>query len=90
MLNQILEQATDPASKMSGATLEKLIEGLSMSLKVSRNATDLDYGMLRTPPSIKLRRNMADQEARQDAFFEGYSQAVKDTLSRIDLGGKKK
>ena len=70
--------------------MDKLIEAMTMSLKQAKEVTGVNEGIFYTPPSVKLQRRMADQEAKQDAFFEGYSQAVRDTLSRIDLGGKKK
>jgi hypothetical protein len=82
-LNQVIQQATDPASKMSGATLEKLIEGLTLSLKVSRNASGVDYGMMRTPTSIRLERGFAETQAQGNSYIEGYLDAVKATVSKI-------
>jgi hypothetical protein len=84
-INQLLSSAIDPNTKMSGATLEKTLELITMKLKVSRNAKDLDYGVEYTPASIKLQRKMAEQEAQIDRYIEGYMQAVKDVLSRTEV-----
>lgn len=87
-LNQVIEQAVDPASKMSGATLEKLIEGLSLSLKVSRNATGIDYGMMRTPAYIKTERGFSEVQEKAEIYTEAYMSGVRDTLSRVEVKKK--
>ena len=71
--------------ELSGVVLDKLVDVLSLSLKVSKNVTDVDYGIQYTPAIIKLQRKMAEQEAMADKYIEGYMQAVKDTLSKVEL-----
>lgn len=85
-LNDLINQAL--SNKMSGASMDKLIEAMTLSLKQAKEVTRVNEGIFYTPPSVKLQRRMADQEAKQDAYFEGYSQAVKDTLSRVNLERK--
>jgi hypothetical protein len=84
-INQVLKQASDSNSKMSGATLEKLLEGITQSLKISRQATGLDYGMMRTPASINIERGYAESKAWGDAFNEGYMEGVKATVSKLGV-----
>ena len=79
-LNKLIDSALDPASKISGAALEKLLEAMTLALRVSRNATEVDYGAMRTPASIKLQRSMADQDARLQSFMDGVMYGVKKTL----------
>jgi hypothetical protein len=74
---------------MSGATLEKLIEGLSLSLKVSRNATGVDYGLFRMPMSIKLERRVIEAEVSGDSYLNGFMDGVSKTLASMQSKGDK-
>ena len=93
--NSIIEQILNPQTveivdakgntqtkvlELSGVVLDKLTDMLSLSLRVSRNATDVDYGREFTPASIKLQRSMADQDARLQSFMDGVMYGVKKAL----------
>jgi len=82
-LNALIEQALDPNTKVSGASMEKLVDAMSMSLKVSRNVTDVDYGRQYTPAAVKLQRKMADQEAQAESYMAGYMDAVKQLIGKF-------
>ena len=79
-LNELIEQALDPSSKVSGAAMEKMVDAMSMSLKVSRNVTDVDYGREHTPASVKMQRRMAEQEIQLQSFMDGVMFGVKKAL----------
>ena len=55
-LGKVIDLILDPASKMSGATLEKLNDSMTMALRVSRNVSEIDYGKLQVPASILQQR----------------------------------
>jgi len=93
--NSIIEQILNPQTveivdakgntqtkvlELSGVVLDKLTDMLSLSLRVSRNATDVDYGREFTPASIKLQRSIADQDARLQSFMDGVMYGVKRAL----------
>ena len=82
-LNNLIEQAVDPSTKVSGASMEKLVDAMSLSLKVSRNVTDVDYGREYTPSSIKVQRKMAEQGMLVDKYMEGYMDAVKQLIGKF-------
>jgi hypothetical protein len=84
-LNAVMKNASDPNTKVSGAVLEKLLEGLSLGLKVSRQSTGLDYGMMRTPASINIERGYAESKALGDAYSTGYMEGVKATVSKLGV-----
>lgn len=71
--------------ELSGVVLEKVVDGLTMSLKVSRNLTDVDYGKEYTPTAIRIQRKMMEAQVLGETWIEGYMQAVKDTLSKIKI-----
>lgn len=73
------------ALELSGVVLEKLVDALTMSLKVSRNTTDVDYGREFTPDAIKIQRKMIEATVSGDAYIEGYMTGVKDTLSKVEF-----
>lgn len=81
-LNTVIKNASDPNTKVSGAVLEKLLEGLTNGLRISRQVTGLDYGMMRTPVSIRLERGYTESKALSDAYSEGYMIGLKDGITR--------
>jgi len=84
-INVLIEQALDPNTKISGASMEKLVDAMSLSLKVSRNVTDIDYGREYTPSSIKVQRRMSEQSMLMDKYMEGYMDAVKHTMKKFTV-----
>jgi len=82
-LNELIVIALDPASKMSGATAEKLIDAMTMSLKTSRNINEIDYGKLQTPAYIRVVRKMAENEAIAEAYQSGFMDGMKKVLSSV-------
>jgi len=87
-LNDLIEQALDPNTKISGASMEKLVDAMSLSLKVSRNVTDVDYGREYTPASVKMQRKIAEQSALADSYMGGYMDAVRQLIGRF-VDGKR-
>lgn len=85
-LNLLITQSLDPASKVSGATLEKLVDAMTMSLKVSRNVTEVDYGIQHVPATIKLQRKIAEQSAIQESYLEGWKDGVKSVTVALTQG----
>ena len=83
-LNTLVSQALDPASKISGASLEKLLDAMTLTLKVSRNTSEVDYGVERTPSSIKLRRGLSENEALIDKWLEGVFFGMQKAFSSME------
>jgi len=77
-LNQLIDLALE--NKLSGATMERLLDAMSMSLKISRRVTEVDYGLEHIPPSIKMQRYVAERKLIQDAFLEGFKEGAKSVI----------
>ena len=82
-LTALIDQAVDPSTKVSGAMVEKLLEAMTLSLRVSRNVTEVDYGMMRTPASVKMNRSVSNYEALADSYSNGFMDGVKQLIGKF-------
>jgi len=76
-LNNLITQTLE--GKLSGATSERLLEALSMSLKVSRRINRIDEDLEYPPPTITIFKRLVEQDILKDTYLEGF----KDALSSI-------
>jgi hypothetical protein len=68
-LNTLITQGLN--KEISGAAMERLIDAMTLSLRVSRNVNEMDLGIERPPTSIVLARRLAESRAFQDIYREG-------------------
>jgi ribosomal protein S27AE len=84
-LLKVIDLVLDPASKMSGATLEKLNDSMTMALRSSRYFNEIDYGKMTVPASILQMRGMAEAKVQGEAYTAGFMDGVKATVSKIGV-----
>jgi len=76
--------------KLSGATVERLIEAMKTSLKISRSLNKIDQGIESPPASIVLLKKMQETKMLQEAYLEGFRDGVrwmiKDDKNRKYIG----
>ena len=77
-INEVIELAAQ--GKMSGAAVEKAATAMTLSLKVSRNANDVDYGREYMPAAIKLQRKLAEQRMYAEAYMSGFKEGVRSVM----------
>jgi len=89
-INAVLDQILNPSEQsdgkikpLSGTVVEQIVDAIGLSLKVSRNVTDIDYGREWMPASIKAKRKTVDAMLKVESYTEGYMDAVKQLMSRI-------
>lgn len=92
-INKVLDQVLDPPQQedgkikpLSGTVLEQTVDAIQLSLKVSRNATDIDYGREYMPASVRAKRKTVDMMAKMDSYVEGYMDAVKQLMPKLVEG----
>jgi len=73
-LNQLIDMALE--NKLAGAAMERLIDAMSLALKVSRNVSEVDYGKEYTPIAIRLQKGFAEQKEVMDAYLEGFKAGI--------------
>ncbi|MEM2294593.1 MAG: HNH endonuclease [Nitrososphaerota archaeon] len=74
-LNRLIDECF--AGKISGAVVERLIEAITLSLKVSRNLDKIDEGLESPPTSIALLKRMQETKILQETYLEGFKDGVK-------------
>ncbi|MCP8313119.1 MAG: hypothetical protein H3Z53_01940 [archaeon] len=74
-LNKLIDECF--AGKLSGATVERMMDAITLSLKVSRNLNKLDEGIESPPASIALLKRMQETKILQEAYLEGFKDGVK-------------
>jgi hypothetical protein len=79
-LNTMLEEALG-GGKMSGASMERIIEAEMTKLKISRREKGLDIATEYVPASIKMASSIAQAEREGIIWKEAYLQGVKDATS---------
>jgi hypothetical protein len=62
---------------LSGAVVERLIETMKISLKISRSLNKVDEGIESPPASIALLKRMQETRMLQEAYFEGFKDGIK-------------
>jgi len=76
--------------KLSGATVERLIEAMKTSLKISRSLNKIDQEIESPPASIVLLKKMQETKMLQEAYLEGFKDGVrwmiKDDKNRKYIG----
>jgi len=76
--------------KLSGATVERLIEAMKTSLKISRSLNKIDQEIESPPASIVLLKKMQETKMLQEAYLEGFRDGVrwmiKDDKNRKYIG----
>jgi hypothetical protein len=84
-LLKVIDLVLDPASKMSGATIEKLNDSMTMALRSSRYLNEIDYGKLSVPTSILQMRGASESKALGEQYMMGYMEGVKATVSKLGV-----
>jgi hypothetical protein len=74
-LNKLIDECF--AGRMSGAVVERMIEAITLSLKVSRNLNKIDEGIESPPASIVLLKRMQETRMLQEAYLEGFKDGVR-------------
>jgi hypothetical protein len=74
-LNKLLDECF--AGKISGAVVERMIDAITLSLKVSRNLNKIDEGIESVPASIALIKRMQETKILQEAYLEGFKDGIK-------------
>jgi hypothetical protein len=78
-LNRLIDECF--AGRLSGAVVERLIEAMKMSLKISRSLNKIDQGIESPPASIALLKRMQETKMLQEAYLEGFKDGVRWILS---------
>jgi hypothetical protein len=74
-LNKLIDECF--AGRLSGAVVERLIEAMKMSLKISRSLNRIDQGVESPPASIALLKRMQETRMLQEAYLEGFKDGVR-------------
>jgi len=76
-INSLIKEAMGPAGKLSGATMERLIDATKLGLRISRQMAGLDRELESVPPSIALTVRLQEMREFQDIYLEGFREGVK-------------
>ena len=74
-LNRLIDECF--AGRISGAVVERMIEAITLTLKISRNLNRLDEGIESPPASITLIKKLQETKILQEAYLEGFKDGVK-------------
>jgi hypothetical protein len=74
-LNKLIDECF--AGRLSGAVVERLIEAMKMSLKISRSLNRIDQGIESPPASITLIKKVQETRMLQEAYLEGFKDGVR-------------
>lgn len=69
-INKLIDESFE--TKMSGSTLQQLVEAMGMSMRISRSVNDLDVGIEYPSANITYARKMRAQEAQFQTYIEGF------------------
>jgi len=67
---------------MLGAVVERLIEAMKMSPKMSRSLSKIDQDIESPPASITLLKRMQETRILQGAYLEGFKDGIRWMMSR--------
>ncbi|MEM3693907.1 MAG: hypothetical protein QXI39_07815 [Candidatus Bathyarchaeia archaeon] len=81
-LNRLIDECF--AGKLSGAIIERLIEAIKLSLKVSRSLNKIDDGIESPPASIELLKRLKETKILQEAYLEGFKDGIRWILKNKD------
>jgi hypothetical protein len=68
--------------------MERMIEAITLSLKVGRNLNKIDEGIESPPASIALLKRMQETRMLQETYLEGFEDGV-NWLSQNNCKNKK-
>ena len=74
-LNRLIDEGF--AERISEAVVERMIEAITLTLKISRNLNRLDEGIESPPASITLIKKLQETKILQEAYLEGFKDRVK-------------
>jgi len=74
-LNRLIDECF--AGRISGAVVERMIEAITLTLKISRNLNRLDEGIESPPASIALLKKMQETKILQEAYLEGFKDGIR-------------
>jgi hypothetical protein len=74
-LNKLIDEAF--AGKIAGAVVERLVDALSLSLKVSKELSGIDKGQESPPASFVLFKRLAETRILQEAYLEGLKDGIR-------------
>jgi hypothetical protein len=74
-LNKLIDECF--AGKLSGAVVERLIEAMKISLRISRSLNKIDQGIESPPASIALLKRMQETRMLQETYLEGFKDGIR-------------
>ena len=74
-LNRLIDECF--AGRLSGAVVERLMEAMKISLKISKSLNKIDQGIESPPASIALLKRMQETRMLQEAYLEGFKEGVR-------------
>ena len=74
-LNELIDKALD--GKVAGAVVEKLIDAMQLSLRISRNLAKLDEGIESPPASIELAKRLQETKILTQTYLEGFKDGMR-------------
>lgn len=73
-LNKLIDECF--AGKIGGVVVERMIEAITLSLKVSKTPNKIDQGIESPSASIALLKRMQETSMLQEAYLEGFKDGV--------------
>jgi len=89
-LDDLIGKALD--GQVSGAVMERLLEAMTMQLKLSRRINKLDEDLEKPPAIIIAQRRMIERGLLEEAYMEGFKAGVemmKNFICPKKMAGKK-
>jgi len=77
-LNRLLDEGF--AGKLSGANMERMLDTMSKSLKISRTVNEMDKGIEYPSAAIMMSVRMEEQRKITDAYLDGFKAGSKAVL----------
>jgi len=74
-LNKLLAECFN--GRLSGATVERLMDAITLSLKISRSSNRLDEGIESPPPTIALLKKLQETRILQETYLEGFKDGIR-------------
>jgi hypothetical protein len=80
-LNKLLDECLN--GRLSGSTVERLLDAIILSLKISRSLNKLDEGIESPPPTIALLKKLQEARILQETYLEVFKEGVKWMAERL-------
>lgn len=83
-LNRLIDEAF--AGKMAGTVIERLLDAITLALKVSRKINKVDEGIESVPPSLAILRRLEESKLLMEMYVKGFVDGMrgKYDLERIE------